>query len=255
MLAAGMTLTLSAADTEEKLPVLVVGSEIYSNVVVTSVTATDIYFNHSAGIGNAKLKNLSPELQKHFHFDWLTAGTIEKKQGDATTQFQRNLQIQAAEAKDRLPAATYDSGDLVVPKIFAHSFRGERPPPMIVEKWLTPEPPSREGKFIFLVFWLTSAEQCRNAVPHIDELSTKFNDRMITIGLSNEPEVEMVKMKSPKVQFYVGTDTQSRSLIYYEVTSVPHAVLIDPKGIVRFEGAPFYLSEKDLAHLLDEYGP
>jgi len=105
------------------------------------------------------------------------------------------------------------------------------------------------------MFWLTSSEQCRNVVPHVDELSTKFSDRMITIGLSNETEEEMLKMKSPKVQFYVGTDTQAHTLTYYEVIGVPHAVLIDPKGIVRFEGPPFYLSEKDLAHLLDEYGP
>ena len=33
------------------------------------MTATDIYFTHSRGFGNAKLKNLGAELQKKFHFN------------------------------------------------------------------------------------------------------------------------------------------------------------------------------------------
>jgi len=58
-----MTGTLLA---DEKLAVLHVGSQTYSNVLVTTVTATDIYFTSDQGMGNAKLKNLDPELQKHF---------------------------------------------------------------------------------------------------------------------------------------------------------------------------------------------
>ena len=54
---------------DEKLPVLQVGSKVYSNVTVTTVTATDIYFTFDKGVANAKLKNLDSALQKHFHFD------------------------------------------------------------------------------------------------------------------------------------------------------------------------------------------
>jgi hypothetical protein len=53
---------------DEKFAVLKVGSEVYSNVTVTTITATDIYFLHSRGAANAKLKDLTPELQRHFHF-------------------------------------------------------------------------------------------------------------------------------------------------------------------------------------------
>ncbi len=44
---------LLAAD-EETLPKLKVGSDVYNKVVVTSVTATHIYFTHSLGMGSAK---------------------------------------------------------------------------------------------------------------------------------------------------------------------------------------------------------
>ena len=54
---------------EEKLPFLKVGSDTYTNVTVTEVTKTEIYFTSDSGLGTAKLKNLDRELQAHFHFD------------------------------------------------------------------------------------------------------------------------------------------------------------------------------------------
>jgi hypothetical protein len=57
----------------ENLPRLTVGSgvgsEVYTNVTVTSVTATHIYFSHSLGLGSARLKDLEPDMQTHFHYD------------------------------------------------------------------------------------------------------------------------------------------------------------------------------------------
>jgi hypothetical protein len=253
-LSAGIFLAVLSAKGDEKLPVLKSGGDVYSNVTVTTVTATDVYFNYAGGLGNAKLKNLDPEMQKHFHFDPVKAGAAEKSQTEATAQFQRNLLVKKTAADRKLAPATYDdAGDLVVPEIFAHSFRGQRPPPIVVDHWLTPPPPNPAGKFVMVVFLTTSAEQCRNAIPHVDDLAERFRDRLIVVGLSNEPEEEMRKMTSPPVNFYLGTDTQSRSLRAYEVTAIPHAVLMDPAGIVRFEGPPIYLDEKDLAHLLETY--
>jgi cytochrome c biogenesis protein CcmG/thiol:disulfide interchange protein DsbE len=254
-LGVGIFLAVFAANADEKLPLLKSGDNVYSNVTVTSVTATDIYFTYSGGIGNAKLKNLDRELQKHFHFDAAKAGAAEKSQADATAQFKRNLQAKKSDAGQKLPAATYDNGDVVVPEIFAQSFRGQRPPSIYIDDWVTAPPPDPNGKFVLVFFWTTAAEQCRNAIPHLDDLASQFRDRLTVIGLSNQPKEEMLKMKSPLVNFFVGTDTQSRSLQAFGVTMIPHAVLIDPAGIVRFEGAPVYLGAKDLAHLLDTYAP
>ena len=249
----GVFLAVTAANADEKLPMLKAGDDVYRNVTVTSVSATDIYFTHSGGIGNAKLKNLSPELQQHFHFNATNASAIEKSQIDATAQFQRNLLIAKAQEKEKLPPPTYDTGDVVAPKLFAHSFRGQRPPSIVVDQWLTPQPPKPDGKFVLVFMWTTSAPQCRNFVPQINDFAEKFKDRMVTIGLSNEPLEEMLKMKEPKVHFFTGTDTQSRTFLSFGVTMLPHLVLIDPSGIVRFEGAPIYLNEQQLAHLLSSY--
>jgi len=73
--------------TEVKLPVLKVGNEVYSNVTVTAVTATDIFFNYSRGMCNAKLERLDPELQKKFHFDPKKSREEEKQEQKVTANF------------------------------------------------------------------------------------------------------------------------------------------------------------------------
>ena len=58
-----MALAPFLARADEQLPLLQVGSQTYTNVTVTEVTATDIFFTFRGGMSNAKLKSLSPEWQ------------------------------------------------------------------------------------------------------------------------------------------------------------------------------------------------
>jgi len=76
-----------AARADEKLPVLKAGSEVYSNVTVTTVTATDIYFTYAKGMANVKLNQLDPALQKHFGYNPKKASEVEQKQAAANTQY------------------------------------------------------------------------------------------------------------------------------------------------------------------------
>lgn len=95
---AGLTLPVLA---DEKLPLLKVGSHTYSNVTVTTVTATDIYFISSRGTGNAKLKDLDPALQKHFHYDPAKIQTTEQKQMTGAALYQLQGITEADEASGR----------------------------------------------------------------------------------------------------------------------------------------------------------
>lgn len=65
---------------EEKMPILKVGQQVYSNVTITAVTPTDIYFTFDKGVANAKLKNLDSELQKHFNYDAASAEKAKAQQ-------------------------------------------------------------------------------------------------------------------------------------------------------------------------------
>jgi len=72
---------------DEQLPLLKAGKNVYSNVTITAVTTTDVYFTSAGGMGNAKLKDLSPDLQKHFHYDPAKAGDVVQKQAAANAQY------------------------------------------------------------------------------------------------------------------------------------------------------------------------
>ena len=85
-------LVLAAHCADEKLPTLKVGSQVYSNVTVTTVTPTDIHFFYAHGIGNAKLKDLDPEMQQHFHFNADTAQTAEQQRAAGTAAYLNKIE-------------------------------------------------------------------------------------------------------------------------------------------------------------------
>ena len=92
----GLVLFALVARADEHWQILRVGSNTYSNVTVTSVSATDIFFSHSRGMGNAKLKELDPALQKHFGYNASTAAAVEQAHAQAGAEFQQQLLRQPA---------------------------------------------------------------------------------------------------------------------------------------------------------------
>jgi len=96
-----LALTTVPAPAEETLPLLQVGSVTYTNVTVTTVTPTDIFFTSAGGMGNVKLKQLSPELQKHFGYDHQAADAAAQRQAAANAQYRSQA---ANQPKPRPPA-------------------------------------------------------------------------------------------------------------------------------------------------------
>jgi len=113
-IALGLLIVALKVCADEKLPVLKVGNDVFSNVTVVAVTPTDIYFTHPGGMANAKLKELNPELQKHFHYNTTNAMAVEKNQMEANAQYHAYLVSHPAPSppnEDRPvppPAATND---------------------------------------------------------------------------------------------------------------------------------------------------
>jgi hypothetical protein len=100
---AGLTLPVMA---DEKLPLLKVGSQTYSNVTVTTISATDIYFVSSQGMGNAKLKDLDPALQKQFHYDPARVPATEHKPRTGAALYQLQDITEADKASGRAAVKT-----------------------------------------------------------------------------------------------------------------------------------------------------
>jgi thiol-disulfide isomerase/thioredoxin len=250
----------SIAIAGETLPVLKAGTEVYSNVTVLSVSATDIYFTSSRGLANAKLKDLAPVLQKHFNFNPTNAVAVEQKQRNANAEY--HFQV----LKQPTPAVSTDGEPVPPPgaqiepetgkQIWAKPLLNHPAPPLFVEKWLTPEPDGR-GKFILIDFWQAASPPSRAVIPLLNAIQHDFAGKVEVISITRQSEEVVRQTNDVKIEHPLAVDTQARMEKSVGVTAAPHVILIDPHGVIRWEGYPllngYELTEKVVADIIGQY--
>jgi thiol-disulfide isomerase/thioredoxin len=142
-------------------------------------------------------------------------------------------------------------------RLYAKSFLNQKAPEIVVEKWLT-EKPDMDGKFVLIDFWATWCGPCKRAIPKMNAWSKKYKDQLVVMGLTDESEKRVSLMKSPVIEYYSAIDPQRRLKNIYQVRGIPHVVLIDPDGIVRWEGFPFLrgyeLTDEVFEEIFRKYG-
>ena len=122
-------------------------------------------------------------------------------------------------------------------KIYADSFLGKKAPKLKVQTWLTPEPETK-GKFVLIDFWATWCGPCRQTIPDLNRLQEKFKSRLVVIGLGDEPAEKIAAMHGVKPAYTLAFDPQDQTKKAVNVDGIPHVLLVDPEGIVRWEGFP-----------------
>lgn len=141
-------------------------------------------------------------------------------------------------------------------KLWAKSVINQKAPKLVVEKWLT-DKPNTKGKFVLIDFWATWCGPCRRAIPELNKFKTEFENDLIVIGISDETEEKVQRLVNPKIEYYSAIDTQRRMYNSLEVQGIPHCILIDPDGIVRWEGYPiltgYELTSEVIEGIIEKY--
>src|SRR5438874_10257209 len=104
-------------------------------------------------------------------------------------------------------------------QLWAKSLINQKAPELFVEKWLTKEPDC-QGKFVLIDFWATWCGPCRKAIPELNAFQKKFADKLVVIGISDEPEQKVRDFAKPKIEYATAIDTQARTKKTLEVTGI-----------------------------------
>jgi cytochrome c biogenesis protein CcmG/thiol:disulfide interchange protein DsbE len=246
-------LAISARCESLQLDTLKVGSTTYSNVTILGANATDLYFKHSLGLANVKLKYAPPELQKRFEYNPKVAAEAEKRRSEDDLRYESSIvntgvaQEDKATPPKRLGSLGADTG--LADPVSETSPLGKASPKLDVDKWLG-DKPVLEGKFVLIAFWAPWSAPCRQWIPELNALQKKFADKLVVVGICAGPEAAISEMPDPHADFVLGIDSKSKLSGAAGVTSIPCLLLCDPKGIVLYQGHPGAITEKKLQAIM-----
>jgi len=141
-------------------------------------------------------------------------------------------------------------------KLWAKSIINEKAPALHVQEWLS-EKPNNDGKFVLIDFWATWCGPCRAVIPELNQWHRKYGDRLHIIGISDETADKVRSNKQIQIDYFSAIDTEAVLKKDLKVTGIPHCIIIDPQGIVRWEGFPtlegHQLTEEVLENILQKY--
>lgn len=130
---------------------------------------------------------------------------------------------------------------------------GSAAPRIAIREWVSGEMKGSNpfrGKTVVLEFWATWCAPCVAAIPHLNRLAKKFASKdviFLSITAEQRQAVEKFLSKKPIISSVVldsvigGHGITHRA---YGVKAIPHTVLIDTKGIIRWRGYPTDLTEE-----------
>ncbi len=248
-----LLLAWTAPAAQIKLDLMVVHGRSYTNVTVLAYNTTHVFFTHQGGSAGVKLKDLDPDLQKRFNYDPQAAAEAEKQQAADEERYQQSLaakmEAEALKAAAAGRKASTTSPDSVADPISGKSLIGQKAPAIEGGKWLG-EKPALEGKVVLVVFWALWSIPCRKLMPTLAGLQKKFADKLAVVGVTSDSEAEVAEMTDSKPAFATLLDPDSKLSTTVGVTSIPYVLLVDRQGIVRYQGHPAAIADKQVGDIL-----
>ncbi|MBI5204427.1 MAG: redoxin domain-containing protein [Nitrospirae bacterium] len=94
-----------------------------------------------------------------------------------------------------------------------------------------------KGRVLFINFWATWCQPCREEMPSIEGLFKHFMDNkdfvMLTILFRDDPQTGINYLKQNRFNFPLMLDMGGQAARVYGLTGVPETYIVDKKGILR----------------------
>lgn len=122
---------------------------------------------------------------------------------------------------------------------------GERAPDFSLEHLISNRPVSLKefrGNVVILLFWQSTCPDCRVAMPYFQELLDTYGSQglvLLGVDLDHDPDQARAYLEEHGYRLIPlwGSYEKAMSIVeLFQVPLVPHAILIDKKGIIRFRG-------------------
>lgn len=129
-------------------------------------------------------------------------------------------------------------------------------PEIEVGEWINGKPNGDTeiaGKNVILEFWGTHCGPCVSAIPHLNELVDKHGSKeVLFLSLSQDaPDAVARFLQKRPIKGAVAVDRDGKTFNAYGIRSIPHTVLIDAYGVLRWQGHPNLFTETLLANFLE----
>lgn len=143
--------------------------------------------------------------------------------------------------------------------IWSQDIRGTHYPGASVSEWVTSRPRRTEGKYILYEFFATWCPPCRTSFMRGKPIAEKYEDQLHVVAVSREPLGDVKRyVDRNELTCSIGVDDRARDFEALQIQAIPMALVVNPDGIVVWQGNPLDLWAKNgtlLDKILKESAP